>query len=959
MMDGKQYTYDAFISYRHIEKDRYAAELLQKKLEGFRLPKNIRKKNGAEGKERITRIFRDTDELPLTSNLADPITEALRTSEFLIVICSPKLRESLWCRTEIEAFIRMHGREHILAVLVEGEPGESFPEEILYREEAVQENGSTVIKRIPLEPLAADVRGESKRAVRKKMKSEILRLAAPMFGCGYDDLRQRHRERRLKRIAAAALAGGAVCLSFGAVSTAMALRISLQNERIEAQSREIGEQSEEIHARYVDALRTNSVIMAENALDLLDEGDRMTGAEMAFRALPPVDGTSDIPYTPQAQYALTECLYVYENGGRLLPQHMLVHDAEVDFMLLSPGRERILTCDRFNRLTVWDAMEGKKLCEIPAGESMRRTEENTRFLTDRRLLFPGGDGYEIYDIETGRTSGWGIDWLLYATADRTGQKFLVSDRERVKVCGTQDGAALFTCEDAEGREFGGASCFNEDGTLFAAEVSGGRTGKEENAKNAVLVFDAATGQLLHEYPLPGRQVERLLFAGDILYSADHMDLTASAGTEAGMLLYGQGEGRLCAFDLNTYDGTAWSCSHPDGWIYDIVSGGSNEENVVLSISYDSVDMINSEDGSLLDSTHYGTEVKAVAPTDGGEVYLVFTRDGEYHFLDTRSRSDFVSAGMFQSNSDNVKGFLYGDGFCALLPYGDGRITIFQQTLASRAEEILSLEETVEYVRIDRAASRLLVMEYGNEYREETVSLYDARTAEPIRSFPVPESAAFAKRMDFAGDNDEYFFLETDSHTVWCDAKTGEFLWEEERDADAAKARFGADCSQRSVTAAGEKYFAAADPETGILSLYDGRKGKKEISISAARVSALFFDGREERLFATFENNEIQVYDTGELSLLHTFTGLKEEMKESVCRDGLSFSILKGETHACMIDEDMELLADIRGFQDVDAVNRFFYVSRGNTVYRIPIYDLHMLKQDYERLAGQQEGPAAE
>ena len=70
----KKYTYDAFISYRHSELDKFVAENLHKQLEAFRLPGNVSRKIG---RKKIERVFRDKDELPLTSNLEDPIMRAL------------------------------------------------------------------------------------------------------------------------------------------------------------------------------------------------------------------------------------------------------------------------------------------------------------------------------------------------------------------------------------------------------------------------------------------------------------------------------------------------------------------------------------------------------------------------------------------------------------------------------------------------------------------------------------------------------------------------------------------------------------------------------------------------------------------------------------------------------------------------------------------------------------------
>ena len=162
--------YDAFISYRHSELDRFVTENLHKKLEAFRLPNSIIKQRGKDCKKKIERVFRDRDELPLATNLADPITEALTNSEFLIVICSPRTPGSEWVAKEIDTFISMHGREHVLAVLVEGEPDESFPPQLLVDDE-----------RNNVEPLAADVRGENRKQVRKKLKTEVVRLCAPRF----------------------------------------------------------------------------------------------------------------------------------------------------------------------------------------------------------------------------------------------------------------------------------------------------------------------------------------------------------------------------------------------------------------------------------------------------------------------------------------------------------------------------------------------------------------------------------------------------------------------------------------------------------------------------------------------------------------------------------------------------------------------------------------------------------
>lgn len=138
--------YDAFISYRHVKTDSMVAEALHKKLEHYHIPKKIQRETG---KKKIRRIFRDQEELPLSSNLTDTIYEALDHSEFLIVICSPEALASEWVQMEVEYFVSHHGRDKVLTVLVRGESEESFPS--LLCEKA--------------EPLAANVRGDSEKEI--------------------------------------------------------------------------------------------------------------------------------------------------------------------------------------------------------------------------------------------------------------------------------------------------------------------------------------------------------------------------------------------------------------------------------------------------------------------------------------------------------------------------------------------------------------------------------------------------------------------------------------------------------------------------------------------------------------------------------------------------------------------------------------------------------------------------
>lgn len=188
---AKQWEYDAFISYRHLPLDLAVAERTQRLLENYRSPHSLEK----DHKHRIERIFRDQTELPTSGDLDNAIQSALRSSRFLIVVLSRKLQESKWCMEEIRSFKEAHGGkiDHILPILVDGEPDESIPD-ILRHEtrKIVHEDGTEEIAEVEVEPLCCDVRADSTKGALKKLKTEFLRLAAPMLDVGYDDLYQRH-----------------------------------------------------------------------------------------------------------------------------------------------------------------------------------------------------------------------------------------------------------------------------------------------------------------------------------------------------------------------------------------------------------------------------------------------------------------------------------------------------------------------------------------------------------------------------------------------------------------------------------------------------------------------------------------------------------------------------------------------------------------------------------------------
>ena len=90
----EQCRYWAFISYS--SKDAKVAKRLHKRIETYRIPRDLVGRPGRD--EAVPRklfpVFRDREELPLSSDLGASIEDALRASRYLIVLCSPHAARS-------------------------------------------------------------------------------------------------------------------------------------------------------------------------------------------------------------------------------------------------------------------------------------------------------------------------------------------------------------------------------------------------------------------------------------------------------------------------------------------------------------------------------------------------------------------------------------------------------------------------------------------------------------------------------------------------------------------------------------------------------------------------------------------------------------------------------------------------------------------------------------------------
>lgn len=188
----QQYSNVAFISYK--SEDVKWAKWLQHKLEHYKIPSIIRKRN-YQAPKYLRPVFRDKTSLGggNTSILREGLEAELLSSRFLIVICSPNATQSAWVNKEVQTFIDAGRLSYIIPFVVAGIPHASDPSQECFPEALAQL------------PADKELLGFSVEADGKN--GAFIRMVSRMLEVKYETLMNRFEEaRRRKRIAIGAAA---------------------------------------------------------------------------------------------------------------------------------------------------------------------------------------------------------------------------------------------------------------------------------------------------------------------------------------------------------------------------------------------------------------------------------------------------------------------------------------------------------------------------------------------------------------------------------------------------------------------------------------------------------------------------------------------------------------------------------------------------------------------------------
>lgn len=346
----KNYKYYAFISYSR--QDEEWAMWLQHELENYHLPDTL--KNREDLPKEFCPVFRDVDELK-AGNLPDQIYEALKFSENLIVICSPRAVKSKWVNKEITDFIEIgnekgiNNNERIFPFIIEGAP------------DAQQEAQECFPKALRGQEILAGNVNENGRD-----KAFVKIMAGMLPNVGFDDIWNRYE------------------------------RDKAEEERRKREERD-------------KLLTAQSRFVAEKANSILEEGDSYLARRLLVSVLPKDLGNPDRPYLAEAESSLRKaCL---ENSAIL--RGFVGTPGSVS---LSPNEKFIATVpwqgpmDRGD-LRIWDIDNGSYWKPTPdeswmnvrgAFSLLTSSPKEVRFSLDgKNLILDMSQGFILtYDLES-------------------------------------------------------------------------------------------------------------------------------------------------------------------------------------------------------------------------------------------------------------------------------------------------------------------------------------------------------------------------------------------------------------------------------------------------------------------------------------------------------------------------------------------------------------------------------
>lgn len=330
--------YNGYILYDEKEPVcQMAAQILQKQLEHFR----------ASGLKRIRRVFLDSTEVSADANRDKQTVEALKASDYLIIVGGADPESAIWQAKEVKFFLRYHPVSHVL-VMVTGVEKEASEMPVI----RVAGLGRAAV-------LAADARGGSEKEIRKKIKKDAaIRIAAPLLAVPYDGLIQRYKRYRRRKFGSIVAAVAVTLTGFGAHAAYQAYQIQIQHTL---------------------ASQNRALNLCNQAMALYEKGDKKGALETAI--LPYEEEKTNWSVVPEQVYALNTIMGAYSSGKEIMFEPLGLEKIDEEEMAESedtesPGNNKF---DQFQDIRDYDFTVGNwRIQRADQGLTVYDLQNNTQ-----------------------------------------------------------------------------------------------------------------------------------------------------------------------------------------------------------------------------------------------------------------------------------------------------------------------------------------------------------------------------------------------------------------------------------------------------------------------------------------------------------------------------------------------------------------------------------------------------
>ena len=528
--------YAVFLSYRHAdnqETGRQWATWLHYLLEGYEVPVDLVGRENNRGDlvpASLYPVFRDEEELPADADLTRNIQQALKHSELLVVLCSPRAVESRFVADEIRYFKELGKAGRILALMIDGEPNasddpgkakagiqpeaECLPEPLRYG--VAGEDGRMDWSR-RTEPIAADVRPEGK-AEQGWTTGAAYREALQKNGkFGEQEVAQKVQdyERRLE-LAKLKIVAGSLGVPLGEL-TRRDKAMQLDKARKRARTLRLWLAAVGLLALLAVGGGIYAVIQRQEAIaqrkvaEAQREAALKTASETDFYYADLKHQGGDVPaalaYLSQslqndpanfgaASLAVSLC------RNLPYPVRVLTNAANVYAASFSPDGKWIVTACWDHSVQVWDAHTGQ-----PAGKPMHHDDIvfDASFSPDGKWIVTAANDKtaRVWDAFTGQPVGEPMrhdDSVRTARFSPDGKKIVTASNDKtVRIWDARTGKELGG--PIQGKSVFWGANFSPDGKWIVT-ASGG---------NFAQIWDAQTGAVMGE-PFHSEDVENVLSA---------------------------------------------------------------------------------------------------------------------------------------------------------------------------------------------------------------------------------------------------------------------------------------------------------------------------------------------------------------------------------------------------------------------------------------------------------------